>query len=170
MSNNTIRILCIWESGEQCSIPMARTMAATELRVSLKREARRLICEKVRTDHVGTFRLIGRYTAPGEEDHGNLRIYGFLRGSGKPNTHELPPEITGKSEPLLFGPILVVRVQPDTQNTVCLRSIDSEQYALFRRRAFMEETLHTSDSERSTDGSDNGSSLDDFIVSDDCME
>lgn len=156
-----------------------------EIRLRLRDAARALIPEDQRRGY-GRFRLVGEYAAPGEE--GAVRIYGFKRGPGRPNPHELPPvPLQGTArpftEPLLYGPLLAVRVAAAPGDSEgdgdgddgpapppLLRSLTVADYALFRERAFGEESLGEEDSSRSTDGSDNGSSLDDFIASDNSFD
>ena len=107
------------------------------------------------------FYLVGTFP---EGDGGHtISLYGYHTGPGRPNRHELPPGLS--DEPLLWGPIVVVR-----QEGAEFRDITAAEYQAFLAKAVAEESLGESDSERSTDGSDNGSDLENFIVGDDVFD
>ena len=94
-----------------------------------------------------------------------VRIYGFTRGpSYQLNMHDLPPVVGGGLEPRLFGPIIIVRADDRRMDLL------PAQYAAFRAAFDDGESIGSTDSERSTDGSDSGSSLKKFVVSDDVVE
>ena len=118
------------------------------------------------SDAFRRFRLVRTHAVDAREE---VRFYGFKRGPGRPNPHELPPVAGGAPEPLLYGPILVVRTAAaeDGDEYHAPRDLSPAQYEAFREAAFGEESLGEEDSSRSTDGSDSGSSLRDFIVDDD---
>ena len=159
--------------GDDGSCDDARFLA------SLKAVARGLIRPPSGSpDAFRRFRLVRTHAVDAREE---VRFYGFKRGPGRPNPHELPPVAGGAPEPLLYGPILVVRTAAaedgddagDNDDGGCRhapRDLTPAQYEAFREAAFAEESLGEEDSERSTDGSDSGSSLRDFIVDDDDEE
>jgi hypothetical protein len=124
---------------------------------SLKKCARAALPRDGRQGQYRHFRLMGAFP----EDGGRaISLYAFHTGPGRPNRHEPPPGLT--EEPLVYGPIVVVR-----QHGSAPRDVSAAEYQAFLHGAVASVSLGESDSERSTDGSDDGADLEGFIVGDD---
>lgn len=103
-----------------------------------------------------------------------LDMYGFkvVDKHRSPNKHEPPgnailPEFETENtlySDLTYGPIVVV-LRVGTPGTAA--DLSAQAYCNYINLICGSESIY-SDETRSTDGSDNGSDLDDFIVPDDC--
>lgn len=107
------------------------------------------------------FGEVGAY----DDQEGMWRVYGFRRGPGRPNTHELPPST--RTTPLLYGPILVTLTAPQANAGGALAVLTVDRYRDFRERIFGEEDIGSDDSDRSDDSDDSGGSLEGFISEND---
>ena len=156
-------VVQVRQNGTFSQLQVPDDDGSTDLRVRLKRAVRSNM-SLPRSVH--KFRLIAEYLCEDDTDViTSIHVYGFTAGACRPNTHELPPSSAweGADAKLLFGPILVARVCVETGR---LATLTVDAYRSFLDGMFAEESIGSTDSERSTDGSDNGSDLVGFIVSD----